>query len=386
MTATYAILTTVTLQHDYYADGRCPDFELAPTAETAAVMKGLGILAKTVGNTLILLVQVKADGSTYLPLPQGQKLSFYLELANSSFMNYTAVTPGNNTVFYFTNLYHTQAGGTGYLNHPVPAFNAATAYGIGDTVQAGGSVYEAVKPVAPGSHAPGDAAFWHQRSGLQYVHSADLMPVTDGAYQMATAPAKVFDIQVFAWNSASGNFDARVMALQQNFHQDVSEITIPLQALRPARYRVLVNGASHVVYVDKTAVYRRVAGLLEIYHHFPPADDFGLVDGAGVPKGLDYVIRFPNRLAIWKYLTRTTNVTAVENTAVPGQFVAALQPRQFVSVVPLPLKQMPVKTLQVKNGAIVLASRLANPSPDRMATFTDGAGNTYFCAEMYLNY
>ena len=57
-----------------------------------------------------------------------------------------------------------------------------------------------------------------------------------------------------------------------------------------------------------------------------------------------------------------------------------------MSVAPLPLRQLPVKTLQVMNGGTVLASRLANPPPERIARFTDALGNTYYCAEMYLNY
>jgi hypothetical protein len=50
------------------------------------------------------------------------------------------------------------------------------------------------------------------------------------------------------------------------------------------------------------------------------------------------------------------------------------------------LKQQPIKTLQVMNGGTVLASRLANPPPERISTYIDGDGNKYFCAEMYLNY
>jgi hypothetical protein len=51
----------------------------------------------------------------------------------------------------------------------------------------------------------------------------------------------------------------------------------------------------------------------------------------------------------------------------------------------MPLRQQPLKTIQLMKGATILASKLANPPPDRISTVEDG-GNTYFCAEMYLNY
>ena len=42
----YAVLMKVTVRHDYYnnLDGRCPDFEFAPTDDSAALMHRLGLL------------------------------------------------------------------------------------------------------------------------------------------------------------------------------------------------------------------------------------------------------------------------------------------------------------------------------------------------------
>lgn len=387
MTTTYAILATVTLQHDYYADGRCNDFELVPSTETAAAMKGLFILTKTVGNTLLLLVKVNDEGATYVTLPADLKLSFYVELDNTNFVNYTNVPyGGSGSIFYFSNLYKTKVGSSLYLNKRVLNYSGATAYAIGDMVLSGGNVFEAIKPVSAGSHATSDSDYWFQRASEQYVHSGDALQLSDGVLRITTAPATVFDISVFGLNDATTNYDVLIRTQKQIFTQNVSTITLNLQDLPPAQYKVAVNGVTQFVYIDKTASYARVFGILELYNRFPAADDFGLLDADGAPKGLDHVIRFPNRLAIWKYITRTTTVTAIENTATPGAFTAAALPKQFVSVAPLPLKQQPIKTLQVKSGATVLASRLANPPPDRIATYTDGDGNKYFCAEMYLNY
>ncbi|MEO6834269.1 MAG: hypothetical protein ABI378_16220, partial [Chitinophagaceae bacterium] len=69
MTTSYAILATIALQHEYYADGRCPDFDITPTAATAKAMKGARILTKMLGNTLVLLVKVDDAGVVLVDIP-----------------------------------------------------------------------------------------------------------------------------------------------------------------------------------------------------------------------------------------------------------------------------------------------------------------------------
>lgn len=383
MTISYDILATVTLLHDYYADKRCADFTLVPSAETAAALKGLSILTRTIGNTLILLVQVADDESTYLDLPNDLKLRFYLELENPGFMNYTHIDFQNKTLFYLSNRYHNKTEDLLYLNQPLPAFSNGTAYEIGDLILAGGEVYEAIKPVAAGSHAVTDAAFWYHRQGRSYVHTEDRLPLCDGVFQTAVAAATSFDIKVFAQNAATSDFDVLVREKVQSFEAPVTELTIDLTDLTPGKYRLVVNGTERFLYVDTAAAYARVFGVVELSNLFPPADDFGWRDATGKSKKLNYNIRFANRLAIWKYIT-STNVTLIENTAVPGQF-EAIASAQFVSTAPLPMQQTAIKTLQAKKGTTLLASRLANPPPDRIATYTDTDHNTWYCAEMYLN-
>ena len=387
MTTTYAILATVTLQHDYYADGRSNDFEIVPSAATAAALKGAAILTRMIGNVLILLVKVDEDGATYIDLPADLKMTFYLRLVNTDFINFTNLPYRPGSVFYFTNLLQTKVGTTLYLNRAVPAFSNSTAYAIGDLAIDSGVVFEAIKPMSPGSHATGETSFWHLRSSDQYVHGGDLLTLTDGVLRVNTPAANVFDISIFGLNTATLLYDVPVGApQQQRFSQNQEAIIVPMNDIPTGKYRVVINAQEQFVYVDAAASYSRVFGTIELYNLFDAANDFGLRDGTKHPKGLDHVIRFANRLAIWKYITRTTQVTGIEITAVPNAFVAGPQPKQFLSALPMPLRQQPLKTLQLMKGATILASKLANPPPDRISTLEDGGGNTYFCAEMYLNY
>lgn len=385
MTASYHILATVSLLHDYYEDGRCPDFSVRPTPDSLSALKGLGILTRQIGNMLVLLVRVTEDGKLFQELPRSLKLRFFLNLEQPRFMNYTHISFSQQSVYYFNNLYKNKSNGTLYLSRPLPAFSNATAYAIGDQVGAGGNIYEAIKPVAAGAAPVNNTDFWYQRPESQYVNPGDLLRLTDGRLEMEVAEGTSFNIKIFGLNPAGSDYDVLLREEEQRLPQPVKKITIALNDLWPAPYRMEVNGVSRSIYLDRNAVHDNVFGILELFHRFPPSDEFGWLGDTDVPTALDYVIRFPNRLVIWKYITRTTNVTAIENTAVPDQFVL-VSPRQFVSVQPLPLRQLPLKTLQVKKDAAVLATRLANPSPDRISTYTDEDDNTWYCAVMHLNY
>ncbi|MBS1614778.1 MAG: hypothetical protein JST06_01520 [Bacteroidetes bacterium] len=385
MTSTYAILASVSLRHDYYADGRCLDFNIRPTAQTVDIIRGLSILSKMIGDSLVLLLKVDDAGKAYLNLPSELKLSFYLELINTDFLNYSNAPVASEMVCYCSNAMHTKVGNTLFLNSLVPAFSNAKAYVIGDIVTDGGSVFEALRPVSPGSHTPTDTDFWQLRAYEQYVHPKDLIQLSDGTLQLQVASASDFSIEVFGMNIQTQVFDQPVSSQTLRFPSAVNSLMLGLQNLPPAKYRVVVNGVESFVYVDPEASYARVFGIIELYNCFSSGDDFGWLTAAQIPRGLDYTIRFANRLVIWKYIARTTNVTAIENTAIPNAFEAGSLPKQFVSRKPLFMQQQPLKTIRVMSGSTILASRLANPPPDRIATTLE-SGNEYYCAEMYLNY
>lgn len=385
MTSSYSILATVTILHDYYADGRSMDFEIQATPATTAALKGAGILWRQLGNALVLLVKVEDDESTYIDLPPDLVLSFYLKLNSSNFLNITNLPLPGDSLLYFTNAIKTKIGGALYLNQPLPTFSGGASYAIGDLVRDGSTAYEAMKPMTPGSHGTGEPDFWFARSADQYVNPLDMLSKAVGFLNLPITAAKVVNISIFGLNPATQLYRLPVRTEQQIFLQNRENVTVGLNDLKPGKYRITANSTEKFVYVDPGAK-RGIIGVIELFNLFPPPDDFGWTDASGIPKGSDYIIRFPNRLAIWKYITRTTQVTSVEVISVPNAFVAGPQPKQFLSVLPMPLRETPLKTLQLMKGATILASKLANPPPSRISTVLDGGGNQYFCAEMYLNY
>ena len=388
MTSTYSIFATISLLHDYYGDSRTPDFDIIPTQATASALKGAGMLTKQVNNQLILLVKVKDSGALNLELPVDLKLSFYLELRNPAFINFTNVNyqPGN--IFYFSNLPKTKLDSVLYLNNQIPLFNVADSYAIGDLVRdIAGDCFEVIKPVAAGTHPTADTAFWRKRSNKQYVHSGDQLALSDGILKVETAPAKNFEITVAKLNPITLAYNIPVGSKQyQSFTQDVSSIGVDLKDCNPGKFKVTVNGQEHYCYHDKTASYQRVFGVIEIFNLFGPANDFGFVDASNVPKSLDLELRFANRLALWKYITHSPAITGIEIPTVPNAFTAGVQPGVFISSAPMLINEQPLKTLQLMKGATIVATKLPNPPPDRISTHKDGDGNQYYCAEMYLNY
>ena len=396
MTTAYQVLAKVTLQHDYYTDGRCNDFDIVPNAATAAALQGLGIRWKMVDNVLLLLVKVKTNetvatenGKPYIDIPQGLKLTFYVDLVNANFVNFTNVPyQPQNTIFYFTNVYKTKIGSQYYINKQLPAFSNAGNYLIGNMVHDGANnVFEALKqPLSGGSHSTSDGNWWYKRDHQQYVGTDDAITITEGRLTVPVASAAIFDIDLFSMDPVTFDYTVAAGSTQHlEFADNQLAVPVATDGLLPGKYRVRINGADRFFLLDKDATYKRYFGIIELYHSFSNGNDLAWLDGSGKPKAIEYIIRFANRLVLWKYIVHSDEITGIEDTDKPGAFQEALLPHQFISVNPLPLKQQPVKTLQLLKNFAVVINKLPNPGPLNIGTYTDGSNNQYYCAEMYLN-
>ncbi len=57
MTAKYKILFSVSLLSDYYSNGKCKDFALIPSIDTAKLLTSYHLLYKVIGNQLLVLAK-----------------------------------------------------------------------------------------------------------------------------------------------------------------------------------------------------------------------------------------------------------------------------------------------------------------------------------------
>ena len=389
MSLRYKVVFSVAILHEYYTNKFCEDLAVIPSAATAAVLKGHGMVWKQAGHKLIVLTRVDDAGKPYVKLSPSVKLSFYLRINNPYFNNYTNLSyhPAEPLRYYFSNGNQVKIGTDLYLNSKIAAYNNARQYPIGSfAANAAKDVFESIRPSNSGNaHALSDVGYWMKLGKFQYANAADLIEITPFLYLFNTVAATNFAVNVFGFNPANGNYDKQVTDTV-NIAFDTPQTTVPvrLETLPPGKYRVNVNGADKLIYLDGDVVYRNVFGVLEIVNNLSAANDFALFDAAGKPKGTLFTLQFASRSVIWKYLSRTSDVTTIEDTANNITFSSDTV-NQFTSDKPIPLKESPLTTILLKSATLGDILPLANPGKDRLATIVR-AGNTYLCSELHLNY
>lgn len=390
MNLRYKTVCTVTMLHDYYASGNCADFDIVPDAETVQAMRGQGMLFKNVGNKLIIAINCDADGKPFIQPDPALKLRFYLRLQNVYFDNFTNLDfrPGESRRFYFSNINQAAISSPLYITSLVAEYNSGTDYKAGSLAANGSNdVFEALKPNGPGDvHGLGEASFWRPKGQVQYVSNTDLLEIAPFIYNFSVAaPGTNFSINIFGLNPASGNYDLQVIdTISLNFSDPQSRLQLRLETLPAGKYRINVNGDNHFIYLDKELNALSSFGIIELFNHLPAASPFALFDAAGKPRAAAYVIRFLNRSVLWKYISRSADVSAIHDSSSQFSF-AAESGHQFISDKPIPLSETPYTTLSLDSATMGNISPLANPAADRLCTLLRD-GDTYYCAELHLNY
>lgn len=88
----YSTLLRLCLEHPFYADGRCPDFSIEPSAETARLLRDHRCLLRYGLNDVRIVTSVGLDGKTFLPLSGDSVLLFHLVLQQRDFELFTDLT------------------------------------------------------------------------------------------------------------------------------------------------------------------------------------------------------------------------------------------------------------------------------------------------------
>lgn len=387
MSAKYKILYVTELLHDYYANKESKDFEIFPSAETLKVLAGHGMLYKVIGNKLVVLVRTNADNIPVISLSSIGKLTFYLKVYNSQFYNFTNINykPSQPKCYYFSNLTQNKGISNLHLSSKIPLYNNANAYTVGSLAASNTrEVFEALKSNSDfNRHDLSETFFWKSKGQEQYVSSNDLIELAASIYNVTTTPATDFTIRIFDLNPATGIYDVQVKDTDaKTFTSPQSKVAVNLAGLSPGKYRIQVNAESLEIYFDGFALYNNIFGIIEIFNHLPASDDFALFDSAGVSKESTFTIHFANRSVIWKYLAKTTDITAVQD---PVHTFTPFASKQFISNEPIPLTEKPIVTVSIHSSIFGDIPSVANPVRDRLQMITKD-GDTYFCAEKFLNY
>lgn len=85
----FKVLFDLRLEHTYYKERRCSDFQITPDKETEKQLGNHRMVMKSRSDGMQLILPVNSEGRPWIPLPEGLKFSFRLRLHNPDFMLFT---------------------------------------------------------------------------------------------------------------------------------------------------------------------------------------------------------------------------------------------------------------------------------------------------------
>lgn len=419
MNTAYKILFAIDLQNEYYADGKCNDISLVPSAETRQLLTNRQMLYKMVGNKLVILVKVKDKHSgaemnkPFIPLGADEKFVFYLQLEKPVF---TTITNIDNDLFagrrfYFSNIFETKVDAALHLSAPLDSYDNGTAYIPGDMVANGGTtVFECIKASTGNNTA--NAQFWTARGDESFATKKDLYPFFGRQHNfIAKTAATVFAIKIFAFDPVSKLYNKEVKIRDQEITTGpdaTKHVSVNMSNLDNGRYIIKINGEDREggtdasgnpipFYLSDAVVHSNYLGAVEIFNQ-PAADiDFSLLDADGKVKDklsaqgksvwLNYLIQFASKMATWKYIVRSGKLIAIEDASAAFVFNKTTVDQQdiFESNKPIRLTEKPVMfDLLLTNAVSSQPPPAPNPNP-QVTGIISRTDTDYYCT-IYLNY
>ncbi len=419
MTTAYKILFAIDLQNEYYANGKCTDISIVPSAETSLLLKNRQMLYKMVGNKFVVLVKVQDStagvdaGKPFVSLSTDEKFIFFLQLEKPVFTTITNIDfdlfAGRR--FYFSNIFETKVGTSLHLSASVDLYNNAANYKPGDMVSAGTpAVFECIKSTT--GNNTGNNSFWVNRGENVFSTKKDMYPfITRVTNFKAKTAATVFNIKIFAFNPVSKLYDSEVK-IENNIitagNVATNNVQVNMQNLPNARYVIKINDEDHEsgtdaagnpipFYLSDEVVNSNYFGVVEILNHNATDPSFSLLDATGKVKDtldgmgkstwLNYIIQFAGKMATWKYIARTGKIISIEDGTAAYVFTKTTVDQQdiFESNIPIRLSEKPVMFDLLLTNAVSSQPPPA-PNPDPQVTGSISRTNTDYYCTIYLNY
>lgn len=88
----YAAILEVVLKHAFHANGRCTDFAIEPSDDTARLLRDHRCLLRFLPDGFRVVTPLDDAGLPFLPLPEGARLLFRLTLEDDHFALVTALS------------------------------------------------------------------------------------------------------------------------------------------------------------------------------------------------------------------------------------------------------------------------------------------------------
>ena len=108
--ASYSLLFSVKLVHNYFSDNRLSSFYISPDPTTEKLMSNLDLLLQQTADGFAIyynseLLNLQKDELAFL----GKRLNLLLHISDQDFFNYTFLPPSANSLLCFTNAGHQQS-------------------------------------------------------------------------------------------------------------------------------------------------------------------------------------------------------------------------------------------------------------------------------------
>lgn len=383
----YGAFFKVELLHRFFSDFSCPDFFITPSLQTAGVLSGHHIIAKQYGHQLYAGMQLDANGKPLSVPDENLQLTFFLQLKNPLFFNYTNIPlqgpPGK--VYYFTNRNDTVANGKNFLSADIPDYLNTKTYGVGDLARhpVSGIVHQAIR--SSGQAAPfnlSEPTHWAAVDGARYMSERDALQwLPSLSTYTFTDPQPAAAIEVLGYNPAARNHSLTVLSKTISFAQAAPSFPLDLSGLSAGKYILRVNGREQSIYLNDELGRTKAFAVVDIFNDGTLPAAYSLPNGTDPLLPPTYTVYFLNRSTMWKYIIASGASGEISDGAGVYQFTAPAATVFSRSPIPLSESALNIK-LKIGVGEAV---RVACASPERFTGFTR-EDDRYYCSEIFLNH
>jgi hypothetical protein len=382
----YGILFTLELLHKFYTDQSCNDFVIKPSTQTAQILNGHKIVVKQYENQLYAGLQIDSTGKPFSVIENGMQLTFFLQLNNPLFFNYTNLPFSfpSGKIYYFTNRNDNAANGKNFLSNKIAQYSSAATYLPGFlAVNGAGTVFEAIRSSNAGS--PFDlshADHWMPLDKNMYMSESDALQWLPAvSIYNFSAPQSAANITVSGFNPATNDYTNIVLNKTIPFANPSSSFQLDLSALNAGKYKLTINGADTFIYLNDELNATSTFAVIDIFNETTLPASNKMLDNSNNLLSPLYTVYFLNRATIWKYvLASGTNGSVNDNANV---FHFANNASTIFSVAPIPLNE------KAKNFKLTVNAQdfspIASATPERLVNHVQ-SGDTYYCSEIFLNF
>jgi hypothetical protein len=409
----YAPLFIIEIEHDYFSASRPQLLRIVPTAATASLLRGAGLVSKFFQNKLYVLAKHLDPTTPLLNLKNDFKLQFFLEIIGFNFgniTNYSSEDPYNSKL-YFSNG-NSIIDGTDkevnnelFLNEKLPQFNVMNAYKYNDLVRSGSfTAYECLRKIDANTGNLNNGSQFRQLDKVSYVTSRSSLKFTgpEKTVNLDTPNATV-DIKYFKYNPGSKLFDIEIKSTTIGTDENPTGVALESVLLNfyttdnipfaEDIYRITVNTQEEFFYFRLENDWQPYLGLITIHNNPLAATDayrFLKEDGSffTIPPAnteidtRNYKIRFAPAQYLLKYKCKTNKVTNISDD--DGNIVFDnLGGNIFQSQLPVRMNEKAIDTISVTYDGSDTLKKTRVPGDQNLSILDDE--NKYIVSETFLN-